>query len=83
MQSPMHITMNVSSPETYNEANFFIGFIEYEVNSLLHALQLIDYILVISNIRFHLERYLPNAILRSIGPNGFDMVSKTRIYVSL
>ena len=41
-----------------NKANIFLGLIEYELNSLLGASHLIDYISV--DIRFDLERYLPN-----------------------
>ena len=36
--------MNVSSPRLYNKANIFLGLIEYELNSLLSALHLVDYI---------------------------------------
>ena len=39
-----------------NEANIFLGLIEYELNSLLIAPYLVDYISV--HIRFDLERYL-------------------------
>ena len=41
-----------------NEANIFLGLIEYELNSLLGASHLLDYISV--HIRFDLERYLLN-----------------------
>ena len=50
--------MNVSSSGSYNEANIFFGLIEYELNSLLGASHLVDYISV--HIRFHLDRYLLN-----------------------
>ena len=39
-----------------NKANIFLSLIEYELNSLLGASHLIDYISV--HIRFDLERYL-------------------------
>ena len=39
-----------------NKANIFLGLIEYELNSLLGASHLVDYISV--HIRFDLERYL-------------------------
>ena len=48
----------LSLAESFNEANIFLGLIEYELNSLLGALHLVDYISV--HIRFDLERYLPN-----------------------
>ena len=54
--------MNVSSSVPYDKANIFLGLIEYELNSLLGASHLVDYISV--HIRFDLERYLLN-ILRS------------------
>ena len=41
-----------------NKANIFLGLIEYELNSLLGALHLVDYISI--HIRFDLERYLLN-----------------------
>ena len=41
-----------------NKANIFLGLIEYELNSLLGASHLVDYISV--HIRFDLERYLLN-----------------------
>ena len=41
-----------------NKANIFLSFIEYELNSLLDALHLVDYISV--HIRFDLEKYLLN-----------------------
>ena len=41
---------------TCNKTNIFFGLIEYELNSLLGAWHLIDYISV--HIRFDLERYL-------------------------
>ena len=48
--------MNVSSSGPCNNANIYLGLIEYELNSLLGASHLIDYISV--HIRFDLERYL-------------------------
>ena len=48
--------MNVSSPGLYNEANIFLGLIEYELNGLLGASHPIDY--TSAHIRFDLERYL-------------------------
>ena len=44
------------SNSVYNKANIFISLIEYELNSLLGASHLADYIPV--HIRFDLERYL-------------------------
>ena len=38
--------MNVSSSGAYNKANIFLGLIEYELNSLLGALHLADYVSV-------------------------------------
>ena len=48
--------MDVSSSRPSNKANIFLGLIEYELNSLLSASHLVDYISV--HIRFDLERYL-------------------------
>ena len=48
--------MDVSSSRASNKANIFLGLIEYELNSLLGASHLVDYISV--HIRFDLERYL-------------------------
>ena len=48
--------MDVSSSRPSNKANIFLGLIEYELNSLLGASHLVDYISV--HIRFDLERYL-------------------------
>ena len=45
-----------SSGPYNNKANTFLGLIESELNSLLGAWHLVDYISV--NIRFDLERYL-------------------------
>ena len=42
--------------ESYNKADIFLGLIDYELNSLLVASHLADYISV--HIRFDLERYL-------------------------
>ena len=50
--------MDVSSSGPSNKANIFLGLIEYELNSLLGASHLVDYISV--HIRFDLERYLLN-----------------------
>ena len=44
--------------ESCNKANIFLGLIECELNSLLSALHLADYISV--HIRFDFERYLLN-----------------------
>ena len=41
-----------------NKANIFLGLSEYELNSLLGASHLVDYISV--HIRFDLEKYLLN-----------------------
>ena len=46
----------LSLAESYNKANIFFSFIEYELNSLLGASHLVGYISV--HIRFDLERYL-------------------------
>ena len=48
--------LKLSLVESYNKANIFLGLIEYELNSLLGASHLVDYISV--HIRFDLERYL-------------------------
>ena len=48
----------LASSGTSNEANIFVGLIEYELKSLLGASHLVDYISV--HIRFDLERYLLN-----------------------
>ena len=50
--------MDLSSSRPSNKANIFLGLIEYELNSLLGASHLVDYISV--HIRFDLERYLLN-----------------------
>ena len=47
------------SNSAYNKANIFLGLIEYELNSLLGASHLVDYISI--HIRFDLERYLLNS----------------------
>ena len=75
--------MNVSSSGPFNKANIFLGLIEYDLNSLLGASHLVDYISV--HIRFDLERYFLNihisifgvvsplgANLSFSGPLGFD-----------
>ena len=64
-----NMSMNVSSPRLYKKANIFLGLIEYELNSLLGASHLVDYISV--HIRFDLERYLLN-ISSSAGEYPFD-----------
>ena len=46
----------LSLVESYNKANIFLGLIEYELNSILSASHLVDYISL--HIRFDLERYL-------------------------
>ena len=48
----------LSLAESSNKANIFLGLIEYQLNSLLGASHLVDYI---SDIRFDLERYLLNS----------------------
>ena len=48
--------LKLSLVESFNKANIFLGLIEYELNSLLDASHLVDYISV--HIRFDLERYL-------------------------
>ena len=50
--------MDVSSSRPSNKVNIFLGLIEYELNSLLGASHIVDYISV--HIRFDLERYLLN-----------------------
>ena len=50
--------MDVPSSRPSNKANIFLGLIEYELNSLLGASHLVDYISV--HIRFDVERYLLN-----------------------
>ena len=70
------------SNSVYNKANIFLSLIEYELNSLLGASHLVDYISV--HIRFDLERYLPN----SSGPKRFDserniMFHKTFVSMSV
>ena len=54
------VMVQKSSSGRHNKANIFLGFIEYELNSLLGASHLLDYISV--HIRFDLERYLPNML---------------------
>ena len=60
--------MNVSFSGLYNKANIFLGFIEYELNSLLGASHLVDYVSV--HIRFDLERYL--LIIRELPKHLFS-----------
>ena len=50
----------LSFVESYSKANIFLGLIEYELNSLLSASHLVDYMSV--HIRFDLERYLLNIL---------------------
>ena len=50
--------MDLFSSRPSDKANIFLGLIEYELNSLLGASHLVDYISV--HIRFDLERYLLN-----------------------
>ena len=54
----MSMQGKLSLVESYNKANIFLGLIEYELNSLLGASHLLDYISV--HIQFDLERYLLN-----------------------
>ena len=58
--------MDVSSSRPSNKANIFLGLIEYELNSLLGASHLVDYISV--HIRFDLERYLLNVASSMVIP---------------
>ena len=58
--------MDVSSSRPSNKANIFLGLIEYELNSLLGASHLVDYISV--HIRFDLERYLLNISSHKLTP---------------
>ena len=63
-----------------NKANIFLGLIEYELNSLLGASHLVDYISV--HIRFDLERYLLNIRLEKFFSsfltwNKFLLISET------
>ena len=50
----------LSLVESSNKANIFLGLIEYGLNSLLGASDLVDYISI--HIRFDLERYLLNIV---------------------
>ena len=52
----------LSLVESYNKANIFLGLIEYELNSLLGASHLVNYISV--HIRFDLKRYLLIILVR-------------------
>ena len=63
----MHMPMDVFSSRPSNKANIFLGLIEYELNSLLGASHLVDYVSV--HIRFGLERYL--LIISHISQNLF------------
>ena len=51
-----YVEEKLSLVQSYNKANIFLGLIQYELNSLLGASHLVDYISV--HIRFDLERYL-------------------------
>ena len=66
--------MNVSSSGSYNKANIYLGVIEYEMNSLLGASHLVDYISV--HIRFDLERYLLNVSYYVMAKNEWNKTSK-------
>ena len=59
------------SNSVYNKANIFLGLIEYELNSLLGASHLVDYISV--HIRFDLERYLVNMLAVPSPSLPFDL----------
>ena len=48
----------LSLVKSSNKANIFLGLIEYELNSLLGASHLVDYISI--HIRLDLEKYLLN-----------------------
>ena len=63
--------MDVPSSRPSNKANIFLGLIEYELNSLLGASHLVDYISV--HIRFDLERYLLNIASNLNGRPGRHM----------
>ena len=56
LQTLWHMLMNVSSSVRCNEANIFLGPIEYELDILLDASHLKDYVSV--HIRFDLEKHL-------------------------
>ena len=62
------------SNSTNNKANIFLGLIEYELNSLLGASHLVDYISI--HIRFDLERYLLNIYARKSLPSIADCAIK-------
>ena len=53
----------LSLVESFNRVNSFLGLIEYELNSLLGASHLVDYISV--HIRLDLERYLLNITMKA------------------
>ena len=63
--------MDVFSSRPSNKANIFLGLIEYELNSLLGASHLVDYISV--HIRFDLERYLLIIIKMLFKLMGIDL----------
>ena len=56
----------LSLTESFNKANIFLVLIEYELNSLLGASSIVDYISV--HIRFDLERYLLNITIDNHQP---------------
>ena len=58
------------SNSVYNKANIFLCLIEYELNSLLGASHLVDYISV--HIQFDLERYLLNMHTQKKEKNSFS-----------
>ena len=64
----------LASSGAYNKANIFLGLIDYELNSLLGASHLVDYISV--HIRFDLERYLLNICFRFKGFSSFIALSR-------
>ena len=66
--------MDLFSSRPSNKVNIFLGLIEYELNSLLGASHLVDYISV--HIRFDLERYLLNK------PDQQDKGNVQRVAVS-
>ena len=72
------------SNSVYNKANIFLGLIEYELNSLLGASHLVDYISV--HIRFDLERYLlsvPSMIIQLVIVERLRWPSNNRVVNSL
>ena len=71
--------MNVSSSGASNNANVFLGLIEYELNSLLSASHLADYISV--HIRFDLERYLLNININLASKNIIRQIHSCHILI--